>query len=605
MRKLAIVFAALVALGGSAGSPAVASDAMSRPHELPMDADQFSAFSTGTLVHADALQAAGRRLADVEVAMSGASYASKAADELLNEMQRLVAPALGANAGFGRGSGIEVGLGIPTSGPNQLVLADLAEAASPPTSALITKEIGPISIPEILKATLLRGQARSRSASSGCVIGSDLANGLGYVLDLDILNLGNEFAKSLVSTSHGNPERVLGQSRSRTRLIPKGPDGNKMRFGMMSETRQTFLPVTFFSGTDNQFTIEVLGEWVLRAMADGTKGSMFYGPADKSPETPILRTINKDGEVTHIVTFQDLLGNDGFTLTLPNLAEIAIGEDPRAIDGDAKSKPTETATRVLGGVDVVRVKLLYNDDNSSHVADVRIGHMEAGVAVPEGGVVCDGIGMSNTADPPVVQPGKNFDWTVVVSNPNDCTLRHVKVIDRITATDGVKYAIVSTDPKADAIGDGNVTWNDIGDLGPGQSKTLKITVKVLDDSKAGRFTDTAMANGVGGGEDLAGKATAEGETDFNNNVLLDAPEVKPELVSAGAVLPTEALGATETRGGAAGGPAASPGDTPIGGVQTGAGGTSHQSRSGLLIGALGFLGVIGLGTTRRLRGMVG
>jgi uncharacterized repeat protein (TIGR01451 family) len=589
MRKLVIVFAALLALGGSAGSAALASPAQQMPiADFDAGAGQFAGFSTGTLVHADALQAGGMRLADVEVAFSGASYASKElANGLVNEMQRVVAPVLGANSGFGRGSGFELGLGIPASGPNQLVLADLAEAASPPTTGLVTKEIGPITVPDILKATLLRGQARSRSASSGCTIGSDLAHGLGYVLDLDILNLGDNFAKSLVSTSAGNPERVLGQSNSRTRLFPKGADGGKMRFGMMSETRQTILPVTFFSGTDNQFTVEVLGEWVLRAMADGTKGSMFYGPADQSPETPILRIINKDGKVTNIVTFQDLLGDDGFTLKVGNLAEIAIGEDPRAIGGDADSKATETGTRVLGGVDVVRVKLLYNDDNSNHVADVRIGHMEAGVAVPEGGVACDGIGMSKSADRPTVKPGDTFEWTVGVSNPNDCLLRDVKVVDTITTTSGVKYEVVSSDPKADSNENGIMTWNDIGDLGPGQSKNLKIKVKVADDSKAGRFTDTAVASGTCGGEDVNGKVTAEGQVAFENKVALDAPEVTPPLLPI-SVPPTEVKGATQ-------------GATPVGGVQTGAGGTSHHSTSGLPIGALSSLALIGLVASRRLR----
>src|SRR5207302_186780 len=130
-----------------------------------------------------------------------------------------------------------------------------------------------------------------------------------------------------------------------------GTKGSDLRFGLLSETRQTIAPVTFFAGTERQFTIEVLGEWVLRGVADGAKGSLFYGPADKSPETPVLRIIDGHGKVMTQLTLQQFLGDKGLNVNIPGVAEIAIGEAPRAVDGAAASSPTQTGTMVLGAAD--------------------------------------------------------------------------------------------------------------------------------------------------------------------------------------------------------------------------------------------------------------
>jgi Domain of unknown function DUF11 len=527
-----------VTKAGSAGKPQPANLTTPVRREngapLPVPApDVYAAYGTGTPLYADALQYAGRRLADVEVAFSGASFASnEMKDGLLNEMQRVVAPRLAPHSGFGRGSGFELGLGIGNSEKNQLILADLAEMAAPPSAARITKQIGPITVDPILKATLLRGQAQSRVAGNACTIGSDLAYGSGYAADVNLLNAGDDFIKALVKTSAPDPQRAVSQSISRTRLIMRdGTKGADLRFGLLSETRQTIAPVTFFAGSEHQFTIEVLGEWVLRGIADGAKGSLFYGPADKSPETPVLRIIDGHGKVMTQLTLQQFLGDKGLEVNIPGIAEIVIGEDPRAVDGDAASNPVQTGTLVLGAADVVRVRLLNQGD--SHLADVRLGHMEVGMAVPADGIRCPGIGMVLKAEPPTVKPGEKFDWHLTVSNPNDCKLDHIKVVDVIKATDGVKYDVDSTEPKADSVEPAKVVFEDIGSLEPGANKDLRIRVKVSDRSASGHFTDHALATGVCGPAAANGQAAAEegarsaaGEAvPFEGQVTLDAPDV--------------------------------------------------------------------------------
>ena len=310
-----------------------------------------------------------------------------------------------------------------------------------------------------------------------------------------------------------------------------GTKGADLRFGLLSETRQTIAPVTFFAGSEHQFTVEVLGEWVLRGVADGAKSSLFYGPADKSPETPVLRIIDAHDKVMTQLTLQQFLGDKGLQVNIPGIAEISIGEDPRAVDGDAASNPIQTGTLVLGAADVVRVRLLNQGDN--HLADIRLGHMEVGMAVPADGIRCPGIGMVLKAEPPTVKPGESFDWHLKVSNPNDCQLAHVKVVNVINATDGVKYDVDSTEPKADSAEAANVVFADIGSLEPGTDKDLRIRIKVSDRSGNGHFTDHALATGVCGHAAAKGDADAEegarsaaaDAVPFEGQVTLDAPDV--------------------------------------------------------------------------------
>src|SRR2546430_4989420 len=48
--------------------------------------------------------------------------------------------------------------------------------------------IGPIGVPGVLTADLLRSQAQSRAAENACVLGKEQAYGLGSVLNLNVLN---------------------------------------------------------------------------------------------------------------------------------------------------------------------------------------------------------------------------------------------------------------------------------------------------------------------------------------------------------------------------------------------------------------------------------
>jgi uncharacterized repeat protein (TIGR01451 family) len=502
-----------------------------------LPANGHAAYGTASVVHVDALQVGMQRLANLDVAFSGATFSSAPIPEVKNEMARIVAPALAAGNAFGRGSGLEAGVAIDQSGQNQIIPGSVAEAKAPPSTQLVTTEVGPVAADPLLNASLLRGQAQSK-ANAACTTGTDLSYGLGYAANVGLIS--GVLGSPALSTSAATPDRSVSQSRSHTFLVPQeGAPSPIRKFGLASETRQTIAPVTFFKGLTNEFTLEFAGEWVLRTVADGKTGKVHYGPGNVSPETPILRILDKAGQplssagALATVTTQQLLGPNGLNVNIPNVANITIGGAPRMIAGAADSKPVETATLAAAAVDVVSVQLL--EATGTRLADVRIGHMENATKVPAGGIEC-GIGLLKNSDKSVIGPGDGFTWTITVTNPNDCVLTNLKVVDTISAEPGIVWTVDSANPSANSLTNNNVTWNDVGPLNPGQSKDLKINVTVGRTSGGGKFLDEAVATGVCG--PAAGTAAADAAVGvpLEARVSLNLPEVNAAL---GSLLPRE------------------------------------------------------------------
>lgn len=360
-------------------------------------AGRTSAFATGTVFHADLLRNAETRLVDTEVAFSGAVFDSAALDAAFrSELGREFAPSLPGKRAFARGTGLEIGLGVAPDTENQVIASGRAEASSPPNVGAVSKEVGPVDLDPIAWADLLRGEAFART-DTPCVLGADASRGLAYVVDARLLDTASEgdsdgLEAPVVALNASDPARAVSQSRSRTVFVgQRDRAGRRLgsNFGIMSEVRETIAPVTLFAGTANEFTIEFLGEWVLQAVATGASGGAWvhYGPGEVSPETPVLRLIDAEG-TENLLTLQQILGDDGLVIDVPGVAEIAIGEPPRAIGGAAGSDPTSSAdgTRAAAAVDIVRVRVLPGAP--AEVADLRVGHMEVSAQVPAGGIDC-------------------------------------------------------------------------------------------------------------------------------------------------------------------------------------------------------------------------
>lgn len=518
--------------------PVAAAAATGRPF-AGLAPGAFAGYATGTAYHSDTDGAE-----EIEVAFSGATYGSAPLAARADERGRSVAPGLGAAQGFGRGSAVEIGLELVAE-EDLADLDDNADAKAPPNRDVVTKEVGGVDLAPLVDADLLRSQASARAATSGCVVGPDLAYGLGVANRTRLVE--DEAEQPVLSLSADEPPQAVTQSVSRTRLVPPAAGARTPSFGLLSETRQTIAPITLFEGKPQELVVEVGGEWVLRAMADGTKGSLTYGPSMESSDLPMLRIFRphgegeKDDEVLTEVDLQTAFGGTGENLGVPGVFEVYIGEDPRAIGGDADSRPTVTGTLVAGAVDVVRARI---PDPEGGTLDLRVGHMEVAVALPAAGITCPGVGMAKRSDPPTVAPGQRFAWTITVSNPNDCLLDKVKVVDTVTTTPGLRYDMVSTSPKARATGN-TLTFDGIGPLRLGESTTVRVEVEVDEDSPPGRFTDEAVASGMCGPVRLAGEAetvtgvgvAAPQPVPMDGRVALAAPEVVPAAMPAPAVPP--------------------------------------------------------------------
>lgn len=509
----------------------------------------FEAAATATVVHTDAVQTGTTRVANIDEAFAGATVDSRGVgDTKLNEMARPYQTAQGDKRSYGRGSGLEVGvLQESTTQTPTLTQAALVETSAGPgdaDSGLQQREVGPVDLDPVAYASLLRGQSRSRWSDNDCILGSDLSFGLGFAADAQLLDLGTQGAEGpelegpLVASDHPNPDRRVAQSLSRTRLVPQAGPGNDVfgsNFGLMAESRQTIAPVTLFKGQPNQLTIEVLGEWVLQAVATGVPGRGFvhYGPGTVSPETPILRTIDANNQVTNLLTFQQITGQQGVVVNVPGIAEIAIGEDPRAIGGDAASQPAVSAdgTSVAAAVDVVRIRVLGAAQSPSvsatQAVDLRVGHMEVSSRVPAGGITCN-LRVTKDANPDIVGPGDEFTYTINAVNPFDCELTNVRVEDTIEAPSGIRFTVVGTEPPATSVNGNRFVFENLPNIPPRSALNppVRIRVRVEPGSAPGRMVDIARVSGN------CAVGTGRGDANVVVPVTGEVRVVTPEIVTA-------------------------------------------------------------------------
>ncbi|MDX6274451.1 MAG: hypothetical protein QOJ92_1661 [Frankiales bacterium] len=496
-----LVVAPLVALQGTASAAA---------SPTPFASSNAYAAATGTVAHLGGVIAAPNQLVTVEDAYSGATVGPAGlGTAYVNEMNALVQPKLpgtgdlDGNKSYGRGSGAEVGLqqALPTL-ENQLKLQRVAVSA--PASKSKQDEVLSLPANPVIDASVLRGKAEANWNPDGtCILGKPISFGEGYAADTVVVPGATPVASS--------DPLAADFSRSITQLVPQtSKTGQNLgtALGLLAENRQVIAPVTLFPGTANQLQITVAGQWVLQAVAGGVPGSAFvrYAPEGFSdPSTPVVTVTLGTGATKMTiasVTLQDILGNTGLTIPIPGVATIRIGVPPHKIGDFAKAAVVSPdGTSAAAAVDVVSVTNVV-----AGLADLRIGHMEATARVPAGGVSC-ALPVAKTVDKDPVGAGETFTYTITVTNPYDCILTKVHVVDEVTATKGVIWTVISADPTAYKLTDSLVEWNDVGPIAAHSSKDLKILIRVDASTAAGKFTDHAAATA------LCGSGTANGQTD--------------------------------------------------------------------------------------------
>jgi hypothetical protein len=520
----------------------------------------FSAYGSGSAVHADVIDAdvPGPRVVDANVAHSGAAFNTGGLDAgIVSEVNTPIVPKAGASdapvdsAGkesYGKGSGVEVGLGqdLPNlDDADQIKLVQTGAASEPPvrsdgeaapdsaSTGLVESEILAVPAAPLLYADA--GQARSGAVWSNktCIVGQPLAFGEGTVADAQVLAIGADNAETgniegaLITTDSEDGDDVI-DSQSFTYLIANKnadgtPDGT---YGVVSETRMILAPVTLAEdATTGQgaLQINVAGEWFFRVTATG-KGpaTVQYGLVDppEDPDTPIIQVLT-DGVLQGGLNFQDLFGETGLVIPGLPLAQVSIGEDPRAIAApgatpDPESQPTLTTTEGSAAVDVASIILLKPGDVGTHLADIRIGHMEASVKVPAGGFRCR-FPVSKTG-PSTVNTGQEFEWTIKIpSDPHaldgvSCDIVGIAAIDHLETVSGNPRPRLTSASNGGVISsDGQrATWANLGSYKNGDPP-ITVTVKGTA-AGAGTFQNvvdvTATLGNCNGGGLLTGEALA-------------------------------------------------------------------------------------------------
>ena len=461
----------------------------------------FAAYGTGTVLHSDPELSEGDIGATVDMAVADAVYAGDGLSAFADELGRSVLTGLAPKSGLAHGRAITID--PPDAVGDDVDMGDPADSKAPPIDRPVVRETT-ADLSPVTKADLLRAEAAARAVSTGCVIGDDLARAVASADDTEVADtdFDPKSSKPLLSLSADDPGRAVSQSTARTYLVPlKGAPG---RFAAVAEVRQTIAPVTFgIPGSDEKFTIEVAGEWVMRATSDGTKGFVTFG-AEKGDQDdrPVLRLVQGD-DVVDDVGLRDLREDrTGIFVNGDPVGEILVGGDARAVLGRPESRPNESPTRVSAAGDVVVVRLFESG------AQLRIGHMEVGLAVPAGGVQCPGIELTKTSDPAAVRPGDPFSWNLEVSNPNDCLLDGVKVTDSPDASRGVEWQALTSVPRATRSPNGDLVFEGIGAIATGETRALKINAQVDPGSTLGTITNRATAIGLCGDAQLAGAAEA-------------------------------------------------------------------------------------------------
>jgi hypothetical protein len=499
---------------------------------VPFNQAAFSGSAVGSAIHADALNSGATRIANADIALASSAVNSKGLTAAAtNENGRTINPAAGATKfSYGRGAGVEVGLAADPGQDGQIILAGKSEGSAPPNHH-DAQQIGPVPAAPVVWASLAQGVSDALWNTDTCVLGDNIARGLGYAADAQLLDTGSGDAPDLnaplLSTDATDGRRDVTQTVATQTLLPN----SKGDYGLRSRVEQTLAPVTLFRGTGNELTIEVLGEWVLSVFASGVPGEskVSYLPdktdtgAPVGPLTPIVRIIQA-GSPTTVLSFQDIFGATGLDqINIPGVAEIAIGEDPRAIGGDASTSPSVAAdgTSISAAVDVVRIKLL---DGS--LGDIRVGHMEAKAAVPAGGVTCPipvtkSTGGLTTIDQ-TSAPGGLFVTTITVKNAFACPLENVSLIDEISRKTGdLTFEIAENDSRNDPKKGAGATFTkrsstsatasypSLGTIPAGGTKVVNVVTHVI--SGGGVIEDTATAKG-----DLhCGPNSAIGEAKFS------------------------------------------------------------------------------------------
>jgi hypothetical protein len=550
-RRVGVTALALSGMVSAMVVPSSPAEAFTKPPQA------YGGYSSGVETFVNL--APGAQLAKAQVAIGRSAANSQGLTNITDELGNTVSNADPNLAARGFGEALELNV---VGQPVQLVAPALATA--PPSSFSGPNTLLNLPVSNLASVQAVRGYASARFNDDGnvCIIGADMALGVGEAADARLLGTGSGplgLTGPAIATQTGGNNPVSTNSRQLlTGQVREDGSVAGTKLGVLSEVIQTVVPVSIAdpSGTV-AISVEVAGVFRLRAFAGGLPGTAFveYNPETGS-QAPVIRlTFPPAGplggllggllsalpaDVQALINFNpatgalliplgpilDLLGP---LVDLLASLGIVIGEQPRAINGLGAPVEAANGTTSAGAIDLVRIRPAGAIAGlAGLVGDVRVGHMEVQAFAPAGGIDCPGLGVGKVTDRDPVQVGEAFVYTITATNPYDCILTNVRVQDDILASSGIGFTINGTDPAATSItdlanGGKRVVFDDIGPIPPRGTGAVRIQITVDSATGNGRISDTATVTA----DCATGGGTGSTNVNFNlgGSVTLNAPQV--------------------------------------------------------------------------------
>jgi hypothetical protein len=547
--RLPVLFVGLAAMaplalsGAAAAGPAGATSA-----SAPAIHGTIKGFSSGDFTFLDALSVPKLNLAQASIAQSAAGVSNRSMQTTDTLGQKLLTSksASGHNA-YGHGAGVSLNLGQGDKTVPQAQLTT-AEAVSPPRNSVSTKDIIKVPLSPVATADVQPDVAAANTTSNTnfCVLGAPLSEGTATVANASVLPVSSAIA---LATANGTV-----RDDSTEELDPNGSGG----LGLSSVATLNTAGITLFKGVA-PVTIKVINPLILQAFAGGVSGSSRVTFGSKDGKKDIL-SITAAGKTTKL-TVNQLLGGKGATIpivgklangSILHLLNVVIGGAPSihmASNGTTASAVADLVkVQVINKIGKTKVSIggplgkilspildpvvstldsvvsqlqpIITSLGLSKGVDLRIGHFEANSQVPAGGIKCN-LPVSKTTNKDPVAAGDKFTVTITANNPYDCTVKNVRVDDKITATGGVTWTVGATRPKADKVTNTEVVWNNIGSIPPGGHKQVQVDITIGADSTAGKMSDTSNVTGSCGTGNGPGTSTVN----LGGTFTLHAPTV--------------------------------------------------------------------------------
>ena len=405
------------------------------------------------------------------------------------------------------------------------LLSDVSQTAPPDNADPATKQLLDVPADPLVHADLSTASALAHWAGDTACVDPNvpLSEAVNNVASFQAVTDASVPGGSVAAADVANQGLIFSRGTTALPALPDpNPNGSRL---VQAQAVTQIAQVDLFGGSGaGGATVEIAGDPTLTAEASGLPGG-----AHVTYTSPIV-TVNGN-----VVLDATTLGG-AFTQLLDGLKPLLGGAAPlitiEASAGDL-TNVVEAADGTAASADAVLVHIKINLLPAAGGAgitlfDLNLGPEHTEAFAPAGGIQCGGPQPLQVVKdaPDTVKAGDSFTQTITVTNTEPvCTLAAVKVTDLITGPAG--SSVTSTDPTADSVsgsaesGGISLTWNNIGDIGPGASKVLKVVIKTDPGAAAGaKFHDDATATGTCDGSPRTGTGS------------LDKPVITGEAVRA-------------------------------------------------------------------------